>query len=160
MQDIEPPNGVHLLRLIWSPDDVINGQVQPAAFKKNDLRGIQRYVSVDRADSLVPAVARRTASDQKRKANPTKGVRREEAYSTCLIAGKVRSAEDDRGETPFIVRPEPIVDPDPELNNPAHCMVANQSGRTSKGYLLQLQTMLANLTFDTKYLEEALADFE
>lgn len=74
-----------------------------------------------------------------------------------VIVGKTL---DDQGETPFIIRPEPIVDPDPEINNPAHCMVANDSGRARKGYLLKLQTILANLTFDTKRLEDALAEFE
>lgn len=160
MLDIEPPDDMHLLRLIWSPDDVIDGQVQPAAFKKNDLRSIDRYVSVDRVDMLVPAVVRRTAADQQAKANPENNVRREEAYSTRLVAGAIRAILDDQGNAPLIVRPEPILDPHPEINNPAHCMVANNSGRASKGYLLKLQTTLADLTFDTKHLEEALSEYE
>jgi hypothetical protein len=160
MQGFDPPDEMHLLRIIWSPDDVINGQVLPTAFKKSDLYGVERCVSVDRVDLLVPAVARNTAARQKMKSNPEKSILREEAYSTRIVTGVVRDMLDDVGERPLAVHSSPILSDDPTFDNPAHCLIANISGKKHKNYLLGLQTKLASLTFDTKHLEVALVEIE
>lgn len=149
---------VDLLRLIWCPDDVVDGEVIPTAFSKNDLKSLARCVSVDRIDQLVHAVIRHTAQSQKAKADPELKRFRDEAYSTRLNTGSVRGATDKDGNCPFLVDRDPISNDDPLIHNPAHCMIGNCSGNKGKSYLLALQTILAGLTFETMPLEDALAD--
>lgn len=150
---------VDLFRIVWSPDDVRDGQVQPAAFSKNDLRGLERTLSVDRIDKLVPSVVRATASAQAIKPSYT-GKSREVAYSTLLNVGSVRKFSDDEGIPPFLVQSDPVKDEITGIENPAHCKIANVSGKVTKGYLLQLQTTLASLTFSTSLLDKALSEIE
>lgn len=58
MTAAEPPDEAIVVRLIWTPEDVVLGKVQPAGFPKADLKTPARYMSVDRADSLSPPVMR------------------------------------------------------------------------------------------------------
>ena len=160
MSGVEPPDQIDLLRLIWCPDDVVDGHVQPSAFNKNDLKGACRYLSVDRIDLIVPNVVRNIAAKQQEKADPDKQIFREVAYSTRLLTCSVRNCRDGDGNILFSVDPKPIQSSDPLEHNPAHCSIANISGKKGKKYILGLQTELAGMAFNTMCLEEALLEIE
>lgn len=144
----KPPDDVDLFRYIWCPDDGQGGQVLPNAFSKGDLQNLKRRVSVDRADQLNEASIKAVAEEQRKKANPAKGIHREEAFGTLLNAGAVRAHQDHGGVSPFSVEADPIE------GNPAHWAIGNKSGKTGKAYVLGLRTALAALCFGTAKLEE------
>lgn len=182
MTAAEPPDEAIVVRLIWTPEDVVRGKVLPTAFPKADLKTPARYMSVDRADSLCPPVMRCVACQQHtsaaeantkaaakaevgEQANPNPPRRRDHAYSAQLQCGAIRALEATVEENkvkktvkPLDVEPkriEPGGDPCP-LGNDAHCAILNRSAHKGDGFLLLVRTKLADLAFDVLPLETLL----
>lgn len=163
MDEADVPDETELLRLVWDPDDFVDGKIQPAAFK-SDLKGDPaRSLSVDRADRLIHQVIRCTATRQQTKARLKReqaGVSEEDAAKNsidrrfCALgvgfsAGDARKVTVDyEGKTyhgPLRVSADRVEPGGPicPLENPAHCLVGNVSGQKSKGFVQALQTKLA-----------------
>ncbi|MEP3776266.1 MAG: hypothetical protein ABJM82_04490 [Shimia thalassica] len=134
-----PPNEIDLHRLVWSPDDYVDGKLLPSAFPSGDLKTPDRYLSVDRVDQFNPDATIETANRQAENADGATIVR-EDAFSALLGCGEVRGITDHEGKHPLEVRPEPI-----KGVNLAHCGISNVSGKKSRGYVNQLRTELTEI---------------
>jgi len=145
-----PEATVDLHRLIWSPDDFDGETLTTSAFPKNDLMGGDRYLSVSRTDILDADAELKTASGQA--GSGSANVIREEAMSVLLKCGDVCTAEDGDGMQPFRVTPEPIPD-----ENEAHCGIRNSTGKSGRGYVNQLRTILLRLASAPQSLDDFLA---
>jgi len=133
---------VHLLKLVWHPDDVdveLN-VVKPSAFRRDDLTGQHgSFVSVDRSDMAERACMEDLATAQAKKANGTDLIR-ELAKIGRLCCADVRSSED-HGRKLFSVSSFPR-----ELNR-AHCGIHSNSVIPKKGSAMdQLRNELVKLT--------------
>lgn len=175
MAEPEPGNGVDLLRLVWCPDDVIDGQLLPSAFPKQDLAGAPgRSLSVDRIDRLVPAAVRCTACRQRTKAKRTiaeaeaEGKRppekpvRDHALGSVFNSGEARGVSVVFGEEvhyPLQVRPDEVAPGGQEcpLGNEGHCAIDNISGKKSAGFIAALRAKLAAIVDYTHPLEDILS---
>ena len=138
---------VDLHRLIWSPDDFDGDQLLPSAFRRDDLKGGEGYISVSRTDQLQPEAELNMAKQQAGRANGKNFVR-EDAWSILFNCGRLRAARDDEGLSLFAVTPEPIPDV-----NPAHCGIRNISGKTGRGYINQLRIILVKLAASPRRLD-------
>lgn len=170
--DVADPT--EMLRLAWDPDDIVNGKMQPGAFK-SDLKGDpERYLSVDRTDVLVPGVVRCVATRQRTKARQMRQEAPEPVaagipkrfYSMGLIftAADARAISVEFEGKVYLnalkVGPEAVPEggePCP-LANPAHCRVDNVSGVKAKGFLQALQTKLAAIFQSPRPIDEILAE--
>ena len=143
---------VDLHRLVWSPDDFDGDQLTPSAFRRDDLKGGDKFISVSRTDLLQPEAELKMARRQAERANGTEFVR-EVGCSILFNCGRLRVAKDNEGCLPFAVTPEPIPG-----ENPAHCGIRNISGKTGKGYVNQLRTILVKLASPPRRLDSFLQD--
>lgn len=174
MVEPELGNAVDLLRLVWCPDDVIDGQLQPSAFPKQDLLGAAgRSLSVDRIDRLVPSAVRCTACRQRTNARrkmaeaeaegrpPPERPVRDSALGSVFNSGAARGLSvelDKEVHYPLQVRPDVVASGGKEcpLGNEGHCLVDNISGKKSPGFMLALRTKLVGIVEYTHPLEEIL----
>lgn len=131
--------------MVWHPDHLDdNGVTGTGAFPSADLKGTERYLSVDRSDLHEPGVMWRFSRYQREKA--LEKPRAEDAPPTMekaviveLECDKVRSAEDHDKVRPFLVKEES------EGHYRAHCGIHNASGKKGKSYLNNLRLMLLGL---------------
>lgn len=179
---LEPPDEAIVVRLLWSPEDIVDGQVTPSGFPKADLKSPARYMSVDLAAILSPPVVRCVARRQHTSAaeaqaraaadtmpgnagNQSQPKQREQAFIAQLECSAVRAMEVTVEENkvhkairPLCIEPKPIEPggkPCP-LQNDAHCAVLNRSGQKGDAFLLSIRTKLAALSFGVSSLEEFL----
>lgn len=144
------PDKTFLLRLVWHPAHFENGELQPAAFDRDDLSGKNgRYISVDREDYILKIATDHTIERQGKKEN------RHEAFFVRYSCSDVRSAKDEMGNRPFEVTSEPVPEQDgvcPE--NPAHCAIRNATDNKSKSYINQLRTILVEINSGIKKYDD------
>lgn len=143
-----PPDNVDLHRMIWSPDDIDNGQLLTSAFPRSDLSKSDRYISVDRTDIFDENAVKQIVAIQASKSDGTEIIR-DEAHSALLACGAVRRLADTNQKRPFDVRSEKLAD------NPAHCGIYNVSGERGKSYVNELRSMLVSVVHEVL----ALSDF-
>jgi len=142
-------NGINLHHLVWCPDDFSDGQLKSSAFRKQDLKGNESYISVSRTDIIRPDVERQTANRQAEKANG-ETIKREDAYSIQWNCGRVRNRKDDADCIMFTITEEATEE------NPAHCGIRNISGITRDSYINQLRVALVEMSTQPIPLEDFL----
>lgn len=148
-----PPNNVHLFKLIWDPEEVKDGLVQPSAFRREDLSGEAHHVSVDRGDTSIRAVMQALADTQKATVIGRDDIKRDNALIGRVMCINVRDARilGTEGEPPaFSVEEKPIA------GNDAHCGIGNITGTSSRGAINKMRLKLAQLigapiSFDEAY---------
>lgn len=180
MDDNDVPDQVDLLRLVWDPDDIVEGELQPSAFPSADLVGHpQRFLSVDRADELVPEAVRYVAAAQKERARHLRELQRDREenalqrdmpFGALLLTRAAREIEvpidlGQKSAVSVVVRPLavspnkiPVGHEACPMGNAAHCAMANVSGKRSRGFINALRAKLIAAAHTLLPLEEILGE--
>ncbi|MEY9720715.1 hypothetical protein ABIA22_003205 [Sinorhizobium fredii] len=137
-----------LLRLVWDPDDIDpeTQELLTSAFSKDDLKSVERGLSVDQKASAEEKCILCIAQRQQSNAEGHATIKR----TTPLLAeAKTQDVTsqtfDDDGTRIFAVISTPMGATEDCPENPAHAEILNISGRKSKGYLNQMRTKLQKI---------------
>lgn len=153
---IEPPDEIDWVRLVWHPSEYDNGALTTSALQRRDMKRDAEtpdaHYSIDREDKFNDDIARNRARDQQ--ARRTEG--REEALLFKANCGRARALTDTENQQPFEIAP------DPRDDNPAHCAMRNVTSRHNPSYINQLRALLYPLMqlWRTLALDEREPDLE